>query len=274
MGGGTIRRFSFHHNLLAHFSARNPRIVWDATGELVNNVIYDWGAQATILEPLNPVKLRRGKTRIPDQARLDAMRLNVIGNSWIAGPSTRMDRRPVHMKHPVDGTRIYLHDNAAPMRPAGTPPGERELVIVDGPKGPYETEAPAIESSGLALQSNVDARAAVLRAAGAIAPVRDAVDRRVVRQVREGTGRIIDTPGDVGGYPPYRLRDPSPDSDQDGMPDAWEVARKLDTDRPDANGHDLDPHYDNIEVYINSLFPTPFGLADASSTESGTEGRP
>ena len=114
----------------------------------------------------------------------------------------------------------------------------------------------------MAIQSNSDARSAVLQTAGAIAPVRDAVDRRIVRQVSEGTGRIIDAPGDVGGYPAYRAQDPLSDADQDGMPDVWEQARKLDPRRPDASGRDLDPQYDNIEVYINSLFPTPVGLAN------------
>jgi hypothetical protein len=88
------------------------------------------------------------------------------------------------------------------------------------------------------------------------------VDRRIVRQVSEGTGRIIDAPGDVGGYPSCRAQDLLSDVDQDGMPDAWENARKLDPRRPDANGHDLDPRYDNIEVYINSLFDAAPGARD------------
>src|SRR5439155_24375779 len=49
-GGGNIGPFSLHHNLLAHNSARNPRIVWGAEGEFVNNVIYNWGNEATIVE--------------------------------------------------------------------------------------------------------------------------------------------------------------------------------------------------------------------------------
>ena len=44
------------------------------------------------------------------------------------------------------------------------------------------------------------------------------------------------------------------DSDNDGMPDEWETAHGLDSARPNANGRDLDPRYDNIEVYVNALF--------------------
>ena len=44
--------------------------------------------------------------------------------------------------------------------------------------------------------------------------------------------------------------------DNDGMPD-WERSHRLDPTKCNANGRDLDPNYDNVEVYINSLLPTP-----------------
>ena len=37
--------------------------------------------------------------------------------------------------------------------------------------------------------------------AGARPRARDAVDRRILQEVRSGTGRIIDDEGEVGGYP-------------------------------------------------------------------------
>jgi pectate lyase len=41
----------------------------------------------------------------------------------------------------------------------------------------------------------------VLESAGATIPARDGVDRRVVGEVSAGTGRIVDSVADAGGWP-------------------------------------------------------------------------
>ena len=41
------------------------------------------------------------------------------------------------------------------------------------------------------------------------------------------------------------------------MPDAWETKHGLDPDTPGSNSFDLDEHYTNIEVYLNSLVHNP-----------------
>jgi len=48
----------------------------------------------------------------------------------------------------------------------------------------------------------------VLDNAGATFPKRDAVDARVVGQMRNGGGRIINSQKDVGGYPKLKAADP------------------------------------------------------------------
>lgn len=103
---------------------------------------------------------------------------------------------------------------------------------------------------------------AVLNYAGA-SYQRDAVDTRVVGEVRTGTATyngsvsnypgIIDSQEDVGGWPVLQSTASLLDSDGDGMPDAWETEMKLDPTKANANGKDLSSGYDNIEVYINSI---------------------
>jgi hypothetical protein len=108
------------------------------------------------------------------------------------------------------------------------------------------------------------AREAVLARSGATLPQRDAVDARIVTEVRSGTGRIIDSPSDVGGYPklpegePLVAGQPPADSDHDGMPDEWELAMGLDPGDPaDASG-DLDGDgYTNVEEYLHELLRLP-----------------
>ena len=46
----------------------------------------------------------------------------------------------------------------------------------------------------------------VLAGAGATRPRRDAVDQRIVRDVRERSGKIIDSQAQVGGWPDYSGR--------------------------------------------------------------------
>jgi hypothetical protein len=87
-------------------------------------------------------------------------------------------------------------------------------------------------------------------------PARDAVDRRVVEQVRRGTGRIIDSPDDVGGWPTYRTGLPRPDRDADGVPDEWELQHGFNPadasdGRQDADGDG----YTNLEEYLNGTSP-------------------
>jgi len=58
-------------------------------------------------------------------------------------------------------------------------------------------------------------------------PVRDAVDARIIADVRQRTGKIIDSQKEVGGWPDYRSAAPPPDADNDGVPDTWETAHGM-----------------------------------------------
>jgi hypothetical protein len=117
-------------------------------------------------------------------------------------------------------------------------------------------------SAQLPVQSAREALDDVLANAGAILPVRDAVDARIVNEVktRKATGMgsfgkpgIIDNPEAVGGWPVYNSASALTDSDHDGMPDEWERNNGLDpnnaTDRNklDANGYTM------LEKYLNEL---------------------
>ena len=93
----------------------------------------------------------------------------------------------------------------------------------------------------------------VLAGAGAARPHRDAVDTRIVRDVRERTGRIIDDPSEVGGWPVLPAAAPPPDTDLDGMPDQWELAHGLRPGFDDSAGDQDADGWTNIEEYLTSL---------------------
>jgi len=46
---------------------------------------------------------------------------------------------------------------------------------------------------------------------------------------------VIDSQKAVGGWPEYDSGEPQQDSDNDGMPDAWEKKHGLNPNRPDHN---------------------------------------
>ncbi len=98
-----------------------------------------------------------------------------------------------------------------------------------------------------------DHREDILSYAGALANGRDAIDSALVAAVLDGreASEAISTV-DWSGY--GQTVDDRPDSDDDGMPDAWERARGQDEQDPDDawDDHDNDD-YPNIEDYLDGL---------------------
>ena len=103
----------------------------------------------------------------------------------------------------------------------------------------------------------------VLNSAGATFPYRDAIDARVVEQVKNDTGFYINRPEEVGGYPARTVTaadENRVDTDHDGIPDAWEIAHSLNPgDASDSvkpfTGDTTSPNYgySALEVYCNDL---------------------
>jgi hypothetical protein len=98
--------------------------------------------------------------------------------------------------------------------------------------------------------------------------VRDAVDARIIEEIRTGTAHYGETWGGggkgiiksqkaVGGWPVLKSTTPPTDSDHDGMPDGWELAHGLDPQDPRDGAKDCDGDgYTSVEEYLNSLVPS------------------
>src|SRR2546425_11588290 len=115
---------------------------------------------------------------------------------------------------------------------------------------PYTT---LFRSPQVQTQSAAEAFELVLRNAGTTRPRRDSVDARIVSNVRNGTGKIIDDEREVGGWPAYASGEPPVDTARDGIPDEWKKAHGLPLDDPNvANAISADG-YTNLEVYLNAL---------------------
>lgn len=203
--GDHARRIAVIGNLFAHNQNRNPFVKGDVSALLVNNVVYDPGELAI---------------HFGDREKSGPSKTTAIGNVFIPGPST--EKHVLLFTLLIDlhrGTRVYAMDNDA---------GGRPLYIGLRPKSMW-TEIAAYNDSPvrvapLTLHPSAAALEWVLASAGARPAQRDACDTRVVGDVRAKTGRIIDHPGDVGGYPAdapaeHTLQlpaDPQGDADGDG----------------------------------------------------------
>ncbi|MBM3215886.1 pectate lyase [Candidatus Poribacteria bacterium] len=232
---------SIHHNLFAHNDFRNPLIGGGGTHDVVNNVIYDWGALATEIVDTNSNSF-----------------VNIVGNRYLRGPSTPEGAPEIVIGETRSVPQLYVAGNLGIHRNL---PSENEWSLVRFGWGeqpslePYRRRTP-FDTPAV---TSVDADSVlelVLSGAGAAAPQRDAVDARIVQEVRARTGRIIDHPGDVGGYPRLVSAAPPVDADGDGMPDAWETMQGLNPrDASDGAGDQDGDGYTNVEEYLHSLSP-------------------
>lgn len=261
------KQASFHHNLYAHHDSRNPRLgeyagskfaLTDLT-DFRNNVIYNWGHN----------NIYGG----------EAMNVNIINNYYKPGPATMTKKRIVAIdKNEKPETEVYniwgkyyINGNVAEGSSEITKDNWTEGVfsqmkssyhLTDQDKNAIKMSKPHDIQNGVETHSAQEAYEKIIQLAGA-SLVRDAVDLHVLKDVKNrsftyqgskgSTNGIIDSQKDVGGYPNLKEGKPLPDSDNDGMPDDWEIKHSLNPKLSNANGRDLEKDYDNIEVYINDI---------------------
>lgn len=168
-------------NLYAHNNARNPYFKAHTAGVVVNNVIQNPGGAA--------VQIGFPESEWPSPTLRPANgRISVVGNVLIHGPDTREGLALVANKGDV-----YMEDNTATDRtgqPAPLTAGDTN-ILQEKPAWPEGLQA-------LPADRVIDHVAAH---AGARPQDRDEVDRRIIQQLRDREGRIIDSQDEVGGYP-------------------------------------------------------------------------
>jgi len=159
--------------LYAHNRERNPRLKGGTTAIVAANVMYNWGSACV------------GVGRHGNRKTLQPSETVLVGNMAIAGSDTHAR---LFVKSVDPGGRVFLRDNVA--------------VGANGMAIPLKDDGVApLPASTLPAISPWDAAAQVLRTAGARPARRDPIDARIVRSVIEGSGKIIDSQEQAGGYP-------------------------------------------------------------------------
>lgn len=241
-GGVTV-----HHSLYAHNGTRNPRLGGiggrNPIIDFRNNAIYDWKDAAAYNS-------------------WEAVRINYVANYLKPGPSTSPKARGRAMAPGSRFTRLFLRDSVIEGFPEKS--ADNWLMVEPGrdnwveghdvrekcsAAAPFPAPPVATETAAAAFEN-------ILRHAGATLPLRDAVDRRIVAQARNGTGRLLSAPEEAGPRPVYAAPPPEPDSDGDGMPDAWETRHGLPPKQAAVPGADTDKDgYSDLEEYLNRTDP-------------------
>lgn len=243
---------TYHHNLIANHTSRNPRMGGGtveaddnehiAHFDMRNNVIYNWGFNSCY-----------------GGGRSEA---NFVYNYLKPGPGTReeVSSRLMDAGEKDKPGSFYLKGNVLEGNAEVTADNNKGIYIADS-NAPFTTisDTPflmdGIKARNLTTDTAEDAYTKVLAMAGATFPRRDAVDARIINEVKNGIGEFANRHEEVGGYPYTEsyLRDASLDIDRDGIPNDWESANGLDPNDPSDSQKFSPSGYTYIELYANSL---------------------
>lgn len=263
---------TFMRNLWANNAGRNPSVGWNGVFNFVNNVVFNWVHRS----------IDGGDYRA---------QFNIINNYFKPGPATPKNNVGHRILKPESGRsklkykvygRAYVNGNIMEGYPAITKNNWDGGVQVEEENGTGEYLAnikwpKPLPMASITILKAEEAKAYVLANAGASLPVRDAVDTRIVKQVTTGKievpagvvpptaqfkhrrmpldsykqGIITDI-NQVGGYPEYKGT-PYKDSDNDGMPDGYEIKNKLNPNDASDAAKITKSGYSNIEVYLSSV---------------------
>ena len=274
--GGTWggRNASFHHDLFACNSGRNPSLGWGDQIDFRNNVLFNWkhrsidGGDATSLVNIvgnyfKPGPVTEGELRYR-VAKPEAFRNFKEGGDregvWYVAENFVEGNERVTADNWDGGVQLDtdkpLKVTASTVVGTGDRPADIKTYLAKGRKAkPFAVPA-------IAQQTAAKAYELVLADVGASLPRRDPVDTRVIEQVRTGnvtytTGKgIITNIEQVGGYPEYKGQ-PVADVGPDGIPASWKAKYKLNAKDADLASKDLmGDGYTVIEKYLAGLDPT------------------
>ncbi|MDA3615751.1 polysaccharide lyase [Polluticaenibacter yanchengensis] len=272
----------FARNLWSSNISRNPSVGMYGDFNFVNNVVFNWwnrsadgGDHRSYYNFINnyykpgpitpagePISYRILK---PESGRDQAYK-NTFGKAFVDG-------------NIIEGNTKVTADNWN----GGVQP---DVKNQDSMNASIKAKKP-IDLSPVGVIPAADAYAFVLKNVGAVLPKRDAVDERIVQSTKTGEVKyaadakpfhgqyvkrrlpedsykkgIVTHPQQVGGYPEYKGT-PYKDSDNDGIPDEYEIKNGLNPNDASDSPKIAINGYSNIENYLNSLVPTEIVLPKA-----------
>jgi pectate lyase len=247
-----------HHNLIINNSHRNP-LAKHKTGRITNNIFYN--------QDFYVVQVGGG------------ISIDVVSNIFKAGPLNKLAHHEVQGFYSPGGETsvgnpsMYLSGNTGwnQTNPAGDQwamaatvafengPDDTWVQVVSGWKRAtplaattYPITVTPVASLDAVMLPTVGASRS-LDCYGNWVNTRDATDTRQVTQYLTNTGitALIANESEVGGFPSVAAGTPCADSDEDGMPNAYEEAHGLNANSKDGGARVDTNGYTYLENYIN-----------------------
>ncbi len=257
---------TFHHNLYANNTSRNPRLcgaryhVETADIDLTdfrNNVIFNWGYYTIYGGEFG--------------------HQNIVNNYYKYGPATKTSSSG-KTKYMIASINRGSYDDPGEWYIDGNYVYGYSSISADNWSGGVQG-ADATTDSARALtpftyhifktQTAEEAYDDVLKYVGCTYPKRDTIDARIIGEVSSGectygdtsyvaqsgilNHGIIDSQTTVGGWPTLSSATAPTDSDSDGIPDDWEDANGLNSALYSDGAEVASNGYTNLENYLNSL---------------------
>ena len=217
-----VNNITMYRNIMAHNQERNPRVNNTGITDIVNNIIYNPGSVPTVAS-----------------SDWGTVSINYVNNYYKKGPNSPTSNYAITCRVTNNTIGAYGSGNTLPN-------GNTEPTTESTCRSGTRFNAPAVTTV-----SASHAYTELLAASGAGALPRDAVDARIVGDVANGTGAIINDPSDVGGWPTIAGGTPYTDADADGMDDAWETANNLSPSNAADRNSDADGDgYTNLEEFL------------------------
>ncbi|MBI5692283.1 MAG: hypothetical protein HZC55_19545 [Verrucomicrobia bacterium] len=205
LGGDCV---SYLKNYFAYFKIRGPQMT-GGTPELpsrtaaINNLVAFYENSGTRVKAARAIS----EYIVQNNFYSHPLKPGAPDIHLLAEREEKAGDRFIKPEKAVGQTRVYLAGNLGPLRPRS------DLDAWDSARTEFSAEIlaqlrvaePPFRVAPLDLLPAEAVEAHVLAHAGAILPRRDAIDERLVRQYRAGTGRVIHSQDDVGGYAPPAL---------------------------------------------------------------------
>ena len=173
-----VRNVLIEGCVYAHNHERNPRLKGGTLATVRDTVMYNWSSACV------------GVGARGNQKMLAPAQAVLVGNVAIAGPDTK---GKFFVKSVDPGGLVAMRDNLL----FGVEAAD-DGVIISGAAAASAAGNLSAPEAGAAPQVRAER---ALRTAGARPAHRDPIDKRIVQSIINGTGHIIDSQNEVGGYP-------------------------------------------------------------------------